>query len=457
MLTCEICGEELLLEEDMKTHLLLSHLEREPHCPLCSLSGVSFDELRVHVLSAHPEDQDREGGPGQSMFVSGSGQSTCGSGLDQSICGSGSSVRLKAGQKHTTQNGCLLSGGAASLQEQSPEPSARFWKGPMQEVDSEPSKAEPQFSCPLCSLVCSSPSVLQDHVELHLQGPVSDQGQRRFECPMCSAVFSNSFSLQEHVEQHLDHNVDPDPDLQLASQLQQEEELKRRQEEAQQEQQEFKKLQRRFGVDGRGGYRRQTERTMERAVARGLLTPADFHCRRVELMESLASGVDDGTTRTQGILSALHEFYQTDCKDCVHVWLSADTDHYSSSVGDRGWGCGYRNFQMLFSSLKMIDTYSSLLQDKVVPCIPRIQSMIEEAWKEGLDPQGASHFNQRLQGTRAWIGATEIYVLLTSLGISSRIIDFHQPTGTAGTHPLLFDWIKQYFCQSSRSNRLPPK
>lgn len=43
--------------------------------------------------------------------------------------------------------------------------------------------------------------------------------------------------------------------------------------------------------------------------------------------------------------------------------------------------------------------------------------MIEDAWKEGLDPQGASHFNQRLLGTRAWIGATEIFSLLTFLGI----------------------------------------
>lgn len=52
-----------------------------------------------------------------------------------------------------------------------------------------------------------------------------------------------------------------------------------------------------------------------------------------------------------------------------------------------------------------------------MPNIPRVQRMIEEAWNEGLDPQGASHFNRRLQGTRAWIGATEIYALLTSLGL----------------------------------------
>lgn len=57
MLTCEICGEQILLEEDMKTHLLLSHLENDLHCPLCFLSGVSYDELCFHISVAHPEEQ----------------------------------------------------------------------------------------------------------------------------------------------------------------------------------------------------------------------------------------------------------------------------------------------------------------------------------------------------------------------------------------------------------------
>ncbi|KAF1387517.1 hypothetical protein PFLUV_G00079780 [Perca fluviatilis] len=216
-------------------------------------------------------------------------------------------------------------------------------------------------------------------------------------------------------------------------------------------------VQRQFGLDGGGGYSRQMERTMERAVARGLMAPAEFHCQRAEMMESLASGVDDGRTRTRGVLRALYEYYQTECGDSVHVWLSADTDHYCSSAGDKGWGCGYRNLQMLLSSLHTIDAFAALLQEKAVPSIPRLQRMIEDAWKEGLDPNGASHFNQRLQGTRAWIGATEIYALLTSLGISARIMDFHQPSGPGGTHPRLFDWVKQYFQQSSRSSRLPPR
>lgn len=43
----------------MKTHLLLSHLENDMQCPLCSLSGVSYDELCFHISSAHPEKQQR--------------------------------------------------------------------------------------------------------------------------------------------------------------------------------------------------------------------------------------------------------------------------------------------------------------------------------------------------------------------------------------------------------------
>lgn len=43
--------------------------------------------------------------------------------------------------------------------------------------------------------------------------------------------------------------------------------------------------------------------------------------------------------------------------------------------------------------------------------------MIEDAWKEGFDPQGACQLNNKLQGTKAWIGACEIYTLLTSLRV----------------------------------------
>lgn len=63
-------------------------------------------------------------------------------------------------------------------------------------------------------------------------------------------------------------------------------------------------VQRKFGLDGSGGYRTQMEKTMERDVARGIMAPAEYHFKKVEMMESLASGVDDGRTRTQGICAS---------------------------------------------------------------------------------------------------------------------------------------------------------
>ncbi|KAM6893372.1 zinc finger-containing ubiquitin peptidase 1 [Xenentodon cancila] len=445
MLTCEICGEDVLLEEDLKTHLLLRHMEEDLFCPLCSLSGMSYNQLCFHMSSAHPEDSStcteasNTGGAGATSR--GAGGISCGTG--EAVLFDASMVRTDlvptrqrstAGVRCSSQEETALIPVAITTQDTkatSVSDGCCVHPSTSVHVKGQPlllssSRRETLFSCPMCNLVCSSSFILQEHVELHLQDQHSDEGN-------------------------------PDSDLQLATRLQREEEQSRRQEEARQEREEFQKLQRQFGLDGGGGYRQQMQRTMERAVARGVLSPADFHRHKANMMECLALGLDDGATRTRGVVKALQDYYRTHAMDCVHVWLTADTDHYSSSGGDKGWGCGYRNFQMLLSSLRNIDPYSTHLQGTAVPCIPRLQTMIEEAWKEGLDPQGASHFNQQLQGTRSWIGATEIYVLLTSLGISARIMDFHKSTGPAGTHPLLFDWIRQYFSQSNGSSRLPPR
>ncbi|CAJ1061493.1 zinc finger-containing ubiquitin peptidase 1 [Xyrichtys novacula] len=502
MLTCDICAEDFLLEEDLKTHLLLSHEENAMSCPLCPLSGVSYDELCFHVSSAHPEEQR----PTQSRSEFPEEQN-----LNQFRCASGSSGGTNAEDTEDAESSlsrscsmegavagvntdsvetggvCPSPGGTApvSVSPQKPKTRTEFSLSSKAKKKrlSSPRKDHLQLSCPLCALVCSNSFILQEHVELHLieqrspEGASQEAGSpavksslssgspsegRRFECPLCSLLCTDSFSLQEHVELHLDHGAaalssgGPGSDLELAQRLQEEEEQRRKQEEAWQEREEFKKLQRQFGVDSSGGYSRQMERTMERAVARGLMDPAEFHSKRAEIKESLASGMDDGRTRTCGVIRALYEYYQTDCRDCIHVWLSAETDHFCSSTGDKGWGCGYRNFQMILSSLHRIDTYAPVLQERTVPSIPQVQRMIEEAWREGMDAQGALHFDHRLQGTRAWIGATEIYSLLTSLSISAHIVDFHKPTGPGDTHPRLFEWVKQYFSQSS-SNKLPPR
>uniref|UniRef100_A0A8D0C1D2 Zinc finger containing ubiquitin peptidase 1 n=1 Tax=Salvator merianae TaxID=96440 RepID=A0A8D0C1D2_SALMN len=214
-----------------------------------------------------------------------------------------------------------------------------------------------------------------------------ENGKELFECPMCHLVCTDYQILQEHVELHLEEcnyleerNLG---DLELAQHIQNEEYRQRREAAARQEREDFQKLQRQYGLDGSGGYKKQSLKNMEKEVALGRMTPSEYHKRKADMMESLAFGIDDGKTRT--------------------------SDHSS------------------------------------VPCIPKIQSLIEDAWKEGFDPQGASHFSSKLQGSKAWIGACEIYSLLTSLRLKCQVIDFHQPTGPSGTHPRLFEWVLNYY------------
>ncbi|XP_060094481.1 zinc finger-containing ubiquitin peptidase 1 isoform X2 [Heteronotia binoei] len=270
------------------------------------------------------------------------------------------------------------------------------------------------YECPMCHLVCTDYPVLQEHVELHLQ----------------------ESSLLEGRNLH---------DLRLAQHIQNEE-VRQRREATRQEKEDFQKLQRQYGLDGSGGYKQQSLKNMEKEVARGRMQPSEYHKRKADMMESLAFGTDDGKTRTSGITEVLSHFYRSESKDTKRVWLSMGVDHFHCSLGDRGWGCGYRNFQMMLSSLQRNSTYQDCLKDlPSIPNIPKIQSLIENSWKEGFDPQGASHFSSGLQGTKAWIGACEIYSLLTSLRLKCQIIDFHLPTGPSGTHPYLFDWVLNYY------------
>ncbi|XP_068018378.1 zinc finger-containing ubiquitin peptidase 1 isoform X2 [Melanerpes formicivorus] len=261
--------------------------------------------------------------------------------------------------------------------------------GPWSELD------EGLPECPFCGE--SSGRELEAHVRARhghlLDVPVADtgNGDQLYECPMCSLTCTNIQILQEHVDLHLEeHNVSEGgntEDLELAQQLQSEEDKWQRSEEEKQEQEEFKKLQRQYGLDNSGGYKQQFLKNMEKEVNRGRMKPFEYHKIKADMLECLAFGIDDGKTKTSGATQ--------------------------------------------------------------IPSIPKIQSMIEDAWKEGFDSQGASHFNSRLRGSKAWIGACEIYSLLSSLRIKCQIVDFHKPTGPGGTHPRLLEWVLRYYSADS--------
>jgi len=52
-----------------------------------------------------------------------------------------------------------------------------------------------------------------------------------------------------------------------------------------------------------------------------------------------------------------------------------------------------------------------------MPSVYMLQQLIERAWSAGFDEAGRRQLGGKLVGTRKWIGATEIYALLTFLGV----------------------------------------
>lgn len=465
MLSCDICGETVTSEPDRKAHLIV-HMENEIICPFCKLSGINYNEMCFHIETAHFEQTT----PEKSFETLAAVQyenSDLGNTKLHSTVEVTSGIHSACASNFPKESSESLSKDRTLKQEafytESVAESRKYQKSREKQSglsEAQGSIYETTYSppeCPFCGRIERYSQDMEIHVKTKhaslLESPLEDCHQPLYDCPMCGLVCTNYHILQEHVDLHLEESsfqqgmdrVQCSSDRELAHQLQQEEERKRKSEESRQEREEFQKLQRQYGLDNSGGYKQQQLRHMELEVTRGRMHPSEFHSRKADMLESIAVGIDDGKTKTSGIIEALHRYYQNIATDVRCVWLSTVVDHFHSSFGDKGWGCGYRNFQMLLSSLLQNEVYSDCLKGMSVPCIPKIQSMIEDAWNEGFDPQGASQLNNKLQGTKAWIGACEIYTLLTSLKVKCRIIDFHKSTGPSGTHPRLFEWILNYY------------
>ena len=187
-------------------------------------------------------------------------------------------------------------------------------------------------------------------------------------------------------------------------------------------------------------------------------------------------------------------------KNCLHTEPAATTsilsgyvDHFHSiDFEDVGWGCGWRNIQMLTSHLlfQRPETKPLLFGGSgFVPDIPSLQTWLEIAWNKGFDAPGSNHFNRKISGKRAWIGTTECAALFRSFGLRARIVDF--TTGTTSSsksttplvgpmdrylnrphhdasssnsnnnnkcvgeivkgHQLLFNWVRSYFSDTTKS------
>ncbi|CAO3691324.1 unnamed protein product [Umbelopsis ramanniana] len=157
------------------------------------------------------------------------------------------------------------------------------------------------------------------------------------------------------------------------------------------------------------------------------------------------------SSRTHGVIPKLQPHFMSlkkQGKTSMVYLCSPDTDHVATGLLDLGWGCGYRNCQMLMTYLSKQQEQNVPILDGVVN-IKGLQLLLEKAWKEGFDPAGAAQLEHRVYKTHKWIGTTEVYTMLAYLGIRCTILDFDRPTGTNNSHDAMFDWIQSYFEEGS--------
>jgi len=95
------------------------------------------------------------------------------------------------------------------------------------------------------------------------------------------------------------------------------------------------------------------------------------------------------------------------------------------------WSCGYRNLQMLLSSITPNVPRNHPLflfnnNREKVPTTLELQQLFEMSWNEGFDREGAAFFNHRLLGTHSEIGAVEVASLLSFLYIDNVVVQFEK-------------------------------
>jgi Peptidase family C78 len=100
------------------------------------------------------------------------------------------------------------------------------------------------------------------------------------------------------------------------------------------------------------------------------------------------------------------------------------------------WSCGYRNTQMLLSSLIPLlsnnHTYYSGSSSTTnysegicaIPSIRQIQQTIQEYWSNGYDSKGAIHYNYTIINTTSKIGAVEVATYLQYKHLDCCIVQF---------------------------------
>lgn len=383
-------------------------------CPLCDMDLETEPALATHLHSAHPEEENLSDlGP--------DGGHSCPLCASRFVSAEEMATHVKSHETDTTYYGI---------------------SGSSQEPEVPHYTLSQDFVCPLCGKVMGDADLLTSHVETH------------FSPQHCPVDGDRQSVNKENIPVKEINHAHPGPskskaDIPGPSTLYSGASSKALSQTSNSS----------LTAKDVSSYRRQYERSLEKEVLNGRISVADYHEQRAGMQGRDLRGVDDGHSRVDGLIELLARLYRQQARPGQLAYLCAPTSHFSGSHGDKGWGCGYRNFQMMLSCLANQSQYAEkIFRDGrySIPSVPKVQQMIELAWNKGFDPDGCRQLQGQVVNTQKWIGATEIVATLSSLGIRCRLADFHAPSAADGSHPRLLEWVTDYFTGRQNQQFTPP-
>eukprot|EP00249_Psilotum_nudum_P013775 c24505_g1_i2 orf=233-1513(+) len=244
------------------------------------------------------------------------------------------------------------------------------------------------------------------------------------ECPVCQCRLSTSL-LERHVNLHLDEDdfdrdqavarqvaSTPEPILQLRAM----------------EKPEY------CGRNGKECESGSYTNCFTRNSTLGRCRNASVEAKIQVLLATQKKGFFDPVD--EGLMNLLKMGLESEQQVLSCATISGHVDHFQTFASeDVGWGCGWRNIQMLSSHLL---TKNWGVRDVLfggagfVPDIPSLQQWLEVAWAQGFDAAGADWYHWKIHGSKKWIGATECAALLRSFGLHAQIVDFSNASHLAG-------------------------
>lgn len=403
-------------DNEMKSHMVVAHVESVISCPFCSLTGTNVNEVDLHINTVHAGELSPP-------------------------------AKVSKRENANSNSVALQTAGVSSANSN---------------TRASTSSTNSHITCPYCKEVVENESALDLHIRFGHDDlvPTYQETPSVFTCPVCDAIFDDVSRLEAHTNMHFESETELYSSASGIN-LQRDRSVLRRSTSLEV-----------MASSSRTSHSEATTKASQ-TISLENLKPGSSKARRfggsssnTQLQPSITDffaqereggkdlrdhirerdqQVDDGSTCTRHMLQRLERYFQH-CH--TEAFLASESDHYGHATFDRGWGCGYRNIQMMLSCLFKNPAYQTVLQQSdihTMPSVCRIQELIEAAWAAGFDPAGREQLSGKLVGTKKWIGATEVVTLLSSLRIKCSLIDFHRPTGEGVKHPCLVDWIDDYF------------